>query len=170
MKFTEMMTKIGCSRCGGSGHYSYCPGYGSTCFKCHGVGTVFTKKASATIESFEAALKVPVSEVKVGDRVYETAMVGISGQVSSRWERVLEIGSLPMTITTNGVKKEVISTVLIYAKSRTTTFSDSTVRVAASAEKKINILKELLEKDKKNRVHKAFTNVGAEYVKEYKVS
>lgn len=27
-----------CSRCGGSGQYSFCPQYGTTCFKCQGTG------------------------------------------------------------------------------------------------------------------------------------
>jgi hypothetical protein len=29
-----------CRRCGGSGHYSYCPQYGTTCFGCWGSGVV----------------------------------------------------------------------------------------------------------------------------------
>lgn len=29
-----------CPRCGGTGHYSYNPMYGTMCFKCEGVGFV----------------------------------------------------------------------------------------------------------------------------------
>src|SRR5207249_1748734 len=36
-----------CSRCGGSGHYSYCQRYGTTCFKCGGRTTVLTKRGEA---------------------------------------------------------------------------------------------------------------------------
>ncbi len=36
-----------CGRCGGSGSYSYCSGYGTTCFKCHGRKVVFSKRGAA---------------------------------------------------------------------------------------------------------------------------
>lgn len=29
-----------CPRCGGTGHYSYNPMYGTMCFKCEGIGFV----------------------------------------------------------------------------------------------------------------------------------
>lgn len=32
-----------CSRCWGSGHYSFCPGYGTRCFKCGGAGSYAPK-------------------------------------------------------------------------------------------------------------------------------
>lgn len=43
-----------CSRCGGSGHYSYCDMYGTRCFKCAGSGLQMpriTKKLKSTIKA-----------------------------------------------------------------------------------------------------------------------
>lgn len=37
-----------CSRCGGTGHYSYCSAYGTMCFKCNGSGNQISKIGSKT--------------------------------------------------------------------------------------------------------------------------
>lgn len=58
-----------CSRCAGSGTYSYCQMWGSTCFKCKGSGVVLTKRGAAAQAYLEALRVKPVSEVKVGDLV-----------------------------------------------------------------------------------------------------
>ncbi len=62
-----------CGRCGGSGKYSYCTMYGSTCFGCSGSGKLYTKAgrtAMASVESFIKSLcTVPVSAVVPGMRV-----------------------------------------------------------------------------------------------------
>jgi DnaJ-class molecular chaperone len=38
---------VTCSRCGGSGHYSFNLMYGTVCFKCHGRGWCYTKRGAA---------------------------------------------------------------------------------------------------------------------------
>lgn len=62
-----------CGRCGGSGSYSYCSMYGSTCFKCSGRKTVLTRagaKARAAVDAFVAEhFSKPVEELVAGDRV-----------------------------------------------------------------------------------------------------
>lgn len=59
-----------CSRCGGSGHYSYCSMYGTTCFKCGGrkkVATAAGAKAAAAIKAFIAEhFSVPVEKLTPG--------------------------------------------------------------------------------------------------------
>ena len=35
-----------CSRCGGSGQYSYCQSYGTTCFRCKGLKETLTKRGT----------------------------------------------------------------------------------------------------------------------------
>ena len=55
-----------CSRCGGSGHYSFTPMYGTTCFKCSGSGTEMTRTGSKAHAIYEAAMTIPASEVKTG--------------------------------------------------------------------------------------------------------
>jgi hypothetical protein len=62
----ELMT---CSRCGGSGQFSYCEDYGSKCFKCHGKKVCLTAKGKAAAEFYAESLKVPVETLKVGDLV-----------------------------------------------------------------------------------------------------
>ena len=62
-----------CGRCGGSGKYSYCSMYGSTCFGCAGRGIAVTaagKKASLKVKAFIAEhFSVPVEALKAGDRI-----------------------------------------------------------------------------------------------------
>lgn len=69
-----------CSRCGGSGQYSYCQAYGTTCFKCGGTGRQMTRKGSAASEFFRSSMNLPVSDLKVGYFIK-----------SNGWRKVLEI-------------------------------------------------------------------------------
>ena len=55
-----------CGRCGGSGHYSFHPDYGTKCFKCSGSGKELSKKAKVASGKYEAAMTIPASEIKVG--------------------------------------------------------------------------------------------------------
>jgi hypothetical protein len=71
---SEMVSKLGfemmtCSRCGGSGNYSYCQMYGSVCFKCHGKKVCYTAKGFVAASYYTESLKVPASELVVGDLV-----------------------------------------------------------------------------------------------------
>lgn len=59
-----------CSRCNGSGHYSYNQMTGTRCFKCHGNTVVYTKRGSAAVKFAEELRSLPVSEISVGDRIY----------------------------------------------------------------------------------------------------
>ncbi len=43
-----------CGRCGGSGHYSYCPMYGTTCFKCMGCGKQARKLTAKLLNTVQA--------------------------------------------------------------------------------------------------------------------
>jgi hypothetical protein len=62
----ELMT---CSRCGGSGNYSYCQSYGTRCFKCAGNKVCYTAKGKAAAEFYAASLKVPASTLVVGELI-----------------------------------------------------------------------------------------------------
>lgn len=65
-----------CSRCGGSGRYSYCQMYGDRCFKCEGKGVTHTPKAHALYQAWASALRAhrnpTVADLKVGDGVATT--------------------------------------------------------------------------------------------------
>lgn len=62
-----------CSRCGGSGHYSFNLVHGTTCYGCSGTKRKLTKagaKARAAVEAFKAEhFSVPVEQLKAGDRI-----------------------------------------------------------------------------------------------------
>lgn len=59
-----------CSRCGGSGSYSYCQMYGSRCFKCGGAGKVYTKRGRIAYNLYMESLKVPAGSLKIDDLLY----------------------------------------------------------------------------------------------------
>lgn len=56
-----------CSRCHGSGKYSFCEMYRDTCFKCSGLGVCLTKRGSEAQRFFRESCLIPISQLKVGD-------------------------------------------------------------------------------------------------------
>lgn len=58
-----------CSRCGGTGHYSYCQLYGTTCFKCCGRGEILTKRGQAANQYLINLRSRRLDALKVGDQV-----------------------------------------------------------------------------------------------------
>lgn len=89
-----------CSRCGGSGQYSFNLMYGRRCFKCWGRGSVFTGRGRAAREYYNKLLTVPVSELKPGMFVYVEDMTGAS------WRRVISVtidGDLSPHVETHGL-------------------------------------------------------------------
>lgn len=80
-----------CGRCGGSGHYSYCQSYGTTCFKCHGSGRVYTKRGAAAHIYNEQLLSKPASELRVGMKIKEM-VITMGGSIGgNRWALIQEI-------------------------------------------------------------------------------
>lgn len=85
-----MFDRMACSRCGGSGQYSFNPMDGSRCFKCHGVGTILTKVGLKAREDLDAWCDqnwgTVVTEIKAGDRVWVAkGMTGVKV-----WKEVLD--------------------------------------------------------------------------------
>lgn len=76
-----------CSRCHGSGSYSRCEMYGTTCFRCHGRKLTLTARGAAAKAYFEALCSKPASEVRVGDAVW------FEGFSKSCWFEVTEIAT-----------------------------------------------------------------------------
>lgn len=56
-----------CSRCGGTGHYSYNPMHGTICFKCHGSGLQYTKRGWKQKQVERKFRTRKASDYKVGD-------------------------------------------------------------------------------------------------------
>jgi hypothetical protein len=92
----EMKT---CSRCGGSGNYSYCQMYGTTCFKCGGRKRTLSAagaKASLAIKAFIAEhFSVPVEQLTPGTFI---KVDGVTRKVAS-----VEPSGTTGSSTANGV-------------------------------------------------------------------
>ena len=67
-----------CSRCGGSGKFSWCQMHGDTCFGCGGNGLQLTKRGKVAQAWFNAKKKKPACEVKVGERIVMEGVPGFS--------------------------------------------------------------------------------------------
>src|SRR4051812_13830183 len=76
-----------CSRCGGSGTYSYCQSYGTRCFKCAGRKEVLTKRGRAASDYLEALRSVPTSELAVGT-VLRADSITEGGDLFEAWFKV----------------------------------------------------------------------------------
>ena len=61
-----LFEKQTCSRCGGSGHYSYNPTDGTVCFGCGGSGKKLTKAGANARKIYEEALSIPAKNVQPG--------------------------------------------------------------------------------------------------------
>lgn len=55
-----------CTRCGGSGRYSFNMMTGDRCFGCGGKGVKLTKRGAAARAFYDESMKTPVEELKVG--------------------------------------------------------------------------------------------------------
>jgi len=70
-----------CSRCGGTGHYSYNQVSGTRCFKCNGGKNVYTKRGALAQRFYTALLSKPARDLVVGDRV----RARFGGPLSGEW-------------------------------------------------------------------------------------
>lgn len=87
-----------CSRCGGSGKYSFNPMYGDRCFKCHGAGYVLTKRGQAARAKFEELTTSLIDDVQVGDFVFDSK----TAMGANKWLKVAEINHATGTISFSG--------------------------------------------------------------------
>lgn len=62
-----------CSRCGGSGKFSFNLVHGTMCYGCKGTGEQLTKRGQAARQFFEDSLTVLASELKVGMSIRESS-------------------------------------------------------------------------------------------------
>lgn len=63
-----------CSRCGGTGNYSYCSYYGTTCFKCRGAKVVLTKRGAAAQKFLTELQTVSLQDLKPGMIIEQTGI------------------------------------------------------------------------------------------------
>lgn len=77
-----------CGRCGGSGHYSYCPGHGTRCFGCGGSGITYTTRGARAAAYLEKLLTVTTAQLEVGRKVRYTSVTIGGGAVYTTWATV----------------------------------------------------------------------------------
>jgi hypothetical protein len=87
-KYSDMFETITCSRCRGCGEYSFCPQWGTMCFKCSGSGKVYSKRGFRSYNAYKTLQEKSVTEIKVGDSVYINRVGG-----GGRWVYVDTIES-----------------------------------------------------------------------------
>ena len=123
-----------CSRCGGSGQYSYCTMYGSRCFKCHGKGKVYTKRGAIAADYLKTLRSKRAADLKPGDLILDE---GIPGFAAPRWVKV-EIVE-PDTQTPGRL-------VIICNKINFSGYQpDHMFRLGQTAEQKVETLKQAIE-------------------------
>jgi hypothetical protein len=74
-----------CGRCGGSGHYSYCQMYGTTCFKCCGKKETLTKRGAAAQAYFTQLCSKRADEIVAGDKILDRGFAAGSYVQPSAW-------------------------------------------------------------------------------------
>lgn len=69
---TAFETEV-CSRCGGTGHFSF-NGEHSRCYKCDNKNgaRAYTKRGAAAKAYYLAKFQVPAEEIKIGDKIRDT--------------------------------------------------------------------------------------------------
>lgn len=58
-----------CSRCGGTGEYSFNQMDGTRCYGCNGTGWSYTKRGKAAREFYRKSLTKRADELRVGDQI-----------------------------------------------------------------------------------------------------
>jgi hypothetical protein len=133
----EAFERVTCSRCGGSGNYSYCQRYGTVCFKCGGRKAVYSARGYAAALVYEALLSRPAGLIKPG-MLIKGIGVTVGGDVYSQWEKVTEVR--PGTVEDGGhlVDGAVIPSGFIIVTNKCVHHAeaDSMYRIGATAEQK----------------------------------
>jgi len=78
-----------CSRCGGSGRYSYNAFTQDRCFKCGGRGWTYTKRGAAAAAKLTELLSKRVRDLQPGDRIRYAGIPGFSG---GGWATIEKVG------------------------------------------------------------------------------
>ena len=80
-----------CTRCGGTGHHSFCQMYGTTCFKCWGSGLQLTKRGWRQKKVEDKFREKLAKDFKVGDVMQYEVAHPQSNATSVGFQRITEI-------------------------------------------------------------------------------
>lgn len=137
---------VTCGRCGGTGQYSYCQRYGTTCFKCGGAKVLYTKRGQVAADFYTALLSKRADQIVVGESFRETGVTNGCDLIYTWW-KVIEIR--PDTTLYNGVLRPENLNILGESKKFGTcgfcTLPDKVYRIAATVEQKKEALAKALD-------------------------
>jgi DnaJ-class molecular chaperone len=85
MKLSFTNETKSCTRCGGSGQYSYCAMWGSRCFKCHGTGKVLTTRCAKRRAEYTAL------RAELLGAAAETIQIGDVVELQGRFRRITDV-------------------------------------------------------------------------------
>lgn len=129
-----LFESVTCTRCGGSGHYSYNPMTGTRCFKCNGHGETLTKRGAAAQNYYRLLLSKRYRDLEPGDKVHDA---GVPGFMAGGWREVVSIEIAPYTWHSNG---EEVTRLAVSVKAKDWGYANADpegmVRVAATREEK----------------------------------
>ena len=124
-----------CSRCHGSGTYSYCYRYGSTCFKCAGRKVVYTKRGLAAANYLAGLRSKRAADLVPGDQVQIDAIT-MGGEPYRAWYTIESVA-----LEADGRLRFVLTTKRNAEKTGYSGMApDNMVRVAQTAEQKAETL------------------------------
>jgi hypothetical protein len=150
---SELLTKLEsetCSRCGGSGQYSRCSWYGTTCFRCRGRKVTFTKRGEAAQRFLQGLRSKPAREFAVGDLFW---LDGVPGFTKSAFHKItaIKVHSAAEKIAkghrseSNGVEVPQRDTLILEAeKTRYECDADTIIRKGCTVEEKAATLAQAL--------------------------
>jgi hypothetical protein len=122
----DLFPQESCSRCGGSGKFSYCEKWGDMCFKCEGKGIALTQLGLKQYNYFRECLSIPVNQVKIGMKYHD--------DIYNKWRTVIDI----KIIGTDRIE-------LIHKFGSYGLFITDKLRVGFSMEERYQIYKKTLE-------------------------
>jgi hypothetical protein len=140
-----------CSRCGGSGNYSRCEWYGTTCFRCRGRKVTYTKRGEQALRFLNGLRSKPAREFAVGDLFW---LEGVPGFTKSAFHKVtaIKVHSAAEKVAkghrslTNGIEVPQRDTLILEAeKTSYECDPDTVIRKGCTAEEKAATMAQALE-------------------------
>lgn len=118
-----------CSRCGGSGHYSWNQIHGSVCYGCGGSGKKLTKVGDVAKKEYDARMSIPACELIPGQIVM---FPELSGRHTRR--TILSVEDAPdMKWSESGIQKTAPVVTLEFKGGRWTVGRDRPVKLALNS-------------------------------------
>lgn len=127
---------VTCSRCGGSGNYSFNLMHGSKCYGCGGTGRKLTKRGHAALEFWNNLRTRKVSDLKVGDLIQFDMF---SYKVFARIESIEPDPLNPGVIIISGTRKKTGE------RMGFGTYPNATVTAGFTAEEKADMIRRTVE-------------------------